>query len=110
MTHKLLSNPVVSQTGMEIVPEGLDSEFERKVITYNLANQKMARALKNLLMLAGGELHSRVNNSRTRKVILDFIFNRDNKELDSLAINFKSKLATLVRHSLGKQDLFKILT
>ncbi len=109
MTHKLLSNPVVSQTGRELVPDGLDSEFERKVITYNLANQKMARAIKNLLMLAGGELHSRVNNSRTRNVILEFIFNRDNKEVDSLAINFKSKLAKLVRHSLGKQDLFKIL-
>ncbi len=109
MAHKLLSNPVYSQTGVELVPDGLDSEFEKKVISYNLGNQKMARALKNLLMLAGGELHSRVNNSRTRKIILEFIFNRDNKELDSLAINFKSKLAKLVRHALGKQDLYKIL-
>ena len=109
MTHKLLSNPVFSPTGMDIVPDGLDSEFEKKVIAYNLGNQKMARALKNLLMLAGGELHSRVNNSRTRKIILDFLFSRDNKELDSLSINFKSKLAKLVRHALGKQDLFKIL-
>jgi len=109
MAHKLLSNPVVSKTGMELVPDGLDSEFERKVISYNLSNQTMSRAIKNLLMLAGGELHSRVNNSRTRKVILEFLFNRDNKELDSLAINFKSKLAKLVRHALGKQDLFKIL-
>jgi hypothetical protein len=60
-------------------------------------------------MLAGGEGHTRVNNSRTRKVILEFLFNRDNRELDSLAVNFKTKLAKLVRHALGKQDLFKIL-
>ena len=109
MAHKLLSNPVISQTGMELIPGGLDAEFERKIIFYNLEKQQMARSIKNLLMLAGGELHSRVNNSRTRKIILEFLFNRDNKELDSLAINFKSKLAKLVRHALGKQDLFKIL-
>ena len=112
MTHKLLSNPAAPQTGRELVPEGLDSEFERKVISYNLhklADKQMARAIRNLLMLAGGELHKRVNNSRTRKVILGFLFDRPCKEIDALAINFKTKLAKLVRHSLGKQDLFKIL-
>ena len=112
MTHKLLSNPVAPQTGKELVPDGLDSDFERKVIAYNLqklADKQMARAIRNLLMLTGGELHSRVNNSRTRKVILSFIFDRDYKELDALAVNFKTKLSKLVRHALGKQDLFKIL-
>ena len=114
MTHKLLSNPVkTTSDGRDLaVPDGLDSEFERKVIEYNLtklAEKQMARALRNLLMLSGAELHSRVNNSRTRKVILGFLFDRDCKELDSLAINFKTKLAKLVRHALGKQDLFHIL-
>jgi len=112
MTHKLLSNPDVPQSGKELVPDGLDSEFERKVISYNLqrlAEKQMARAIRNLLMLAGGELHSRVNNSRTRKVILSFLFDRPCKEIDALAINFKTKLAKLVRHSLGKQDLYKVL-
>jgi len=114
MTHKLLSNPVkTTLDGRDLaVPDGLGSDFESKIITFNLcklADKQMARALRNLLMLAGGELHSRVNNSRTRKVILEFIFNRDCRELDSLAINFKTKLAKLVRHSLGKQDLFKVL-
>jgi hypothetical protein len=112
MAHKLLSNPLFQSTGKELVPDGLDSDFERKVIEYNLeklADKQMARALRNLLMLTGGELHSRVNNSRTRKIILGFLFDRDPKELDSLAVNFKGKLAKLVRHALGKQDLFKIL-
>jgi hypothetical protein len=112
ITHKLLSNPVFSDNGTDIVPAGLDSEFERKIVMYNLyrlADKQMTRAIKNLLMLAGGELHSRVNNSRTRKVILEFLFNRDSKELDALAVGFKSKLRKLVRHALGKQDLYKIL-
>jgi len=109
MTHKLLSNPVYSETGRELVAVGLDPDFEKKIIEFNLSKQKMARALKNLLMLAGGELHSRVNNSRTRKIILEFLFNRDNKELDSLSVNFKNKLAKLIRHALGKQDLHNIL-
>lgn len=113
MTHKLLSNPVkTTPDGRDLaVPDGLDSDFERKIMMFNLyklADKQMARALRNLLMLAGGELHPRVNNSRTRKVILEFLFNRDCKEIDALAINFKTKLAKLVRHSLGKQDLFKI--
>ena len=112
MTHMLLSNPVKSETGMDIVPDGLDAEFERKIVMYNLyrlADKQMARAIKNLLMLAGGERHERVNNSRTRNIILEFIFNRPMVEQDALAINFKSKLSKLVRHALGKQDLYKIL-
>jgi len=117
MTHKLLSNPVQfpDSAGRDLaVPDGLiDPDFERKIMMFNLyklADKQMARAIKNLLMLAGGELHSRVNNSRTRKVILEFLFNRDCRELDALAVNFKSKLAKLVRHTLGKQDLHKILS
>jgi hypothetical protein len=65
--------------------------------------------MKNLLMLAGGEGFKPINNSRTRKLILEYLFNRDVKELEGLAINYKSKMKKLVRHALGKQDLFKIL-
>lgn len=114
ITHLLLSNPIPQGTGKELIPEGLDNEFEKNVIMYNLhkiaSDQSMPRALKNLLILAGSENNAiRVNNSRTRKIILEFIFNRDNRELDALAVNYKSKLAKLVRHALGKQDLYKVL-
>lgn len=113
ISHALLSNPFDKGTGTDLIPAGLDDEFERNVILYNLhkiSEDKMPRALKNLLILAGSDQNAkRVNNSRTRKIILDFIFNRDNKELDNLAVNFKGKLAKLVRHALGKQDLRKIL-
>jgi len=108
MTHMLLSNPQ-SVIGTELVVEGLAFDYESKVIRYNLDKERTPRALKNLLMLAGGEKHSRVNNSRTRHVILEYIFNRDHDSLDNLAVNYKGKLKTLVRHALGKQDLFKIL-
>ena len=109
MAHMLLSNPQ-SVTGMELVSEGLAFDYENKVIQYNLSKERTPRALKNLLMLAGGEKHRRVNNNRTRRVILEFIFNRDHVSLDNLAINYKGKLKTLIRHALGKQDLFKVLS
>jgi len=108
MNHMLLSNPQ-SVTGTELVPDGLSFDYESKVILYNLSKERTPRALKNLLMLAGGENQKRVNNSRTRKIILEFIFNRENKSLDGLAVNYKGKLKRLVRHALGKQDLFKII-
>ncbi len=112
MTHKLLFNPVGIGNGMDLVPDGLSSDFERKIIMYNLnhlADKQMTRALKNLLMLTGGELHKRVNNSKTRGIILEFLFNRPDAELDALAVGFKKKLKKLVSHALGRQDLYKIL-
>jgi len=108
MAHKLLSNPQ-NGNGTDLIVPGLDADFERKVILYNLNRESMTRALKNLLMLAGGELHGRVNNSRTRHIILEFLFARPIAEQDELAVTFKNKMKRLVRHALGKQDLFKIL-
>lgn len=108
MNHMLLSNPQ-SITGKELIPEGLSFDFESKVIKYNLTNERTPRALKNLLMLAGGEKRGRVNNAKSRKIILEFIFSRGHKDLDNLAVNYKGKLKTLIKHALGKQDLFKIL-
>jgi len=108
MNHMLLSNPQ-SKTGTELVPVGLPFDFESKVIHHNLTKERTPRALKNLLMLAGGEKQKRVNNARSRRIILKFIFNRDDNALENLAINYKGKLKTLIRHALGKQDLYKIL-
>jgi hypothetical protein len=107
MMHLLLSYPQ-SLSNLP-VPSGLAFDYETKVIMYNLYKERTPRALKNLLMLTGAEGFPRVNNARTRKIILEFIFNRDNRNLDSLAINYKGKLKTLIRHALGKQDLYKIL-
>lgn len=108
MNHMLLSNPQAI-SGTELVPEGLNFDYEQKVIMYNLEKERTPRALKNLLMLAGGENQKRVNNSRSRKIILEYIFNRENKSLDWLSVNYKTKLKKLVRHALGKQDLYNVL-
>jgi hypothetical protein len=104
MTHILLSNPQ-NQT-KALVPEGLSFDYETKVLKYNLQKERVPRALKNLLLLAGEEKQKRINNTRTRKLILDYIFNRDNTSLDGLAVNYKGKLKVLIRHALGKQDLY----
>jgi hypothetical protein len=114
ISHMLLSTPMDKGSGKDLIPAGLDDDFEKDVILYNLnkiaSEDSMPRALKNLLILAGSDSNAkRVNNSRTRKIILEFIFNRDNRGLESLAVNFKSKLAKLIRHAIGKQDLYKIL-
>ena len=120
ISHLLLSNPnngkgLVTKDGPDnpLVPVGLDDDFEKNIILFNLdkiSQDSMPRALKNLLILTGSDSNAkRVNNSRTRKIILEFIFNRDNRQLDALAVNYKGKLAKLVRHALGKQDLYNIL-
>jgi len=107
MSHILLSNPL-EESKLPVL-DNLPSHFEKDIINYALYKERTPRALKNLLMLTGAEGHSKVNNSRTRKMILEFIFNRDNNNLDNLAVNYKGKLQTLITHALGKQDLAKIL-
>jgi len=116
MTHILLSNPPdiykEEKYGVGKLPaelDGLPAEFENQIIRYSLYKENPPRALKNLLMLTGSEGHEKVNNSRTRKLILEYIFNRDNKSLEYLAVNYKGKLQKLIKHALGKQDLRKLL-
>lgn len=108
MSHMLLANPI-NINDKSLVPAGMAFDYESKVINYNLSKERIPRALKNLLMLAGDEGFVRVNNARARKIILEYIFNRSPKELEGLAINYKSKLKKLIRHALGKQDVFNIL-
>lgn len=107
MSHMLLSNKVTDTTAL--IPQGLAFDYETNVIKYNLFKEKTPRALKNLLMLTGRDGFKRVNNSRARKLIFDFIFDRDVKEAEGLFLNYKSKLKQLLRHAIGKQDLYNIL-
>lgn len=108
MSHMLLSTPQPSISNA-LIKQGIDIDYETKVIIYNLMKERTPRALKNLLMFTGTEGKKKVNNSRTRKLILEYIFNRDHNSLDNLVVNYKGKLKTLIRHALGKQDLHKIL-
>jgi hypothetical protein len=111
MNHMMLANPQTG-TGKDLVPDALPEDFEKDIFRYNLekvSQERFARAIKNLMMLTGAEGFTKVNNARTRKLILEFIFSRDNDELDSLAVNFKTKLRKLTRHALGSQSVYKIL-
>jgi len=108
MSHMLLSKPQLVTEGA-LIPRELSFDYETKVVMYNLRKERTPRALKNLLMFTGTEGKTKVNNSRTRKVILEYIFDRDHDSLDNLAVNYKSKLKKLIRHALGKQDLTKVL-
>ena len=108
MTHLLLSNPIL-QEEKALVPDGLAFDYETKIMQYALSKEKTPRALRNLLMLTGKEGMRKINNARTRKLILSFIFDRDPKDLEFLSINYKQKLKTLIRHALGIQDLTNIL-
>jgi hypothetical protein len=107
MTRYLLALPPVEAGSKDLVKVGLPSNYEHDIIMYNLFEERPPRALKNLLLLVEGD--KPINNSRTKKTIMEFIFNRSNKELDWLAVNYKSKLRKLIRHALGKYDLHKIL-
>jgi hypothetical protein len=108
MSHMLLSNPQ-SGSGKELIPQGLSFDYETNVIKYNLFKERTPRALKNLLMLTGRDGFKRVNNSKTRKLIFDYIFDRDLSEVESLFLNYKNKIKILLRHAFGKQDLYNIL-
>lgn len=112
MSHMLLSTSA-DRDNKSLVPYGLNDKFESAIIRWNLEHEDMARSLKNLLMLTGpkGKNKSlkRVNNARTKKVILGYIFNnRSSASLESMSLKFKSKIAKLVRHAIGK-DLPKVL-
>jgi hypothetical protein len=107
MSHMLLSNPQPLNLHA-LIPQGLAIDYEEKVILYNLYKEEMPRALKNLLMLTGRDGFPRVNNTKTKRIILEFIFKREADDLDDLAVNFKGHLRALVRHALGKYELHKI--
>ena len=117
MAHVLLSNPLTKDDQAKaLVPkELLLDNFETKTVMFNLSRETTTRSLKNLLMLTGAKDQKgkpylkRVNNARTRKIILSYLFDRSQKSLEDLAVKYKSKVRRLVQHALGKQNVYKLL-
>lgn len=117
MAHMLLSNPLVKDDQAKaLVPrELLLDDFETKTVMFNLSRETTTRSLKNLLMLTGAKDQEgkpylkRVNNARTRKIILNYLFDRSQKSLEDLVVKYKSKVRRLVQHALGKQNVYKLL-
>lgn len=116
MAHLLLSTPVKYKE-KELVKLGLDSNFENEVLLHNLRTDDMTRSLKNLIMLTGGKkdketkknVFKKVNNRNTVKLILRYLFERDEQSLEAMAISFKKKMKILLTHALGKQNVYNIL-
>lgn len=69
--------------------------IEDALIQHALFGENITHALKLLLSLKA----KRINNSRTRRVILSFLFKRGN--LDRIAIKYKQKVKELLIHALG---------
>jgi len=115
MHHLLLSNPIPNDQALVSLKDvNLDTDFEKRLILYNLRNESIPRSLKTLLFMLGIEkdgkmMLQKVNNSKTRKIILSYIYDRDDSSLDGLVVKYKDKIRTLTRHALGKQNLYNLL-
>lgn len=81
-----------------------DLIIEDFLIHRALLNENITHALKMLLSLK----NNKINNNRTSKIILKFIFDRGN--LDYISIKYKSKLKDLLIHALGLKNINKILS
>lgn len=78
-------------------------EIENALITHTLFNENITHALKVLLRLKD----QRINNNRTSKIILEFLFKRGN--IDMISIKYKNKVKDLLIHALGLSTIHKIL-
>lgn len=78
-------------------------ELENKLIMYSLKNENITHALKTLIFLKD----NKVNNSRVTKIVLSFIFDRNNT--DYICIKYKNKIKNLIIHALGMSKVVAIL-
>lgn len=102
--EKLLSNSLYNPKYKELLnKEPMLAEIEELLILNILYNENITHAFKILLRLK----EKRVNNARTKRIILRFIFDRDNT--DYIAIKYKNKIKQLLVHALGLKTVYDIL-
>lgn len=102
--QNLLGNSLHKGSNREVVendPQRLLIEDE--LIYHALLNENMTHALKMLLSLK----ENKINNARTSRMILKFLFRR--KNLDRISIKYKQKVKDLIIHALGKQKIHHIV-
>lgn len=75
--------------------------IEDGLILRSLYQENMTHALKMLVRLQG------VNNARTSKLILRFLFRRQNA--DRIVIKYKKKFKTLLVQALGTRNMYHIV-
>ena len=100
MMNNLLANSLHKEENSELLKRDPDLlKVEDALIMHALFNENITHALKMLLTLK----ESRLNNSRTSRIILQFIFDRGNT--DTIAIKYRNKLKQLLIHALGLELL-----
>ncbi len=102
--RNLLGNSILKDANSHLLdkdPQIL--EIENKLFHHTLFNENITHSLKMLLSFK----KDRVNNARSTKVILDFIFNRGNA--DFIVIKYKNKVKQLLIHALGLKTVNDIL-
>lgn len=103
--EKLLSNSLYKDNNKEIIEKDPKRiELEDSLINYALMNESITHALKILL----GLKEKKINNERTTKIILTFIFKRNNT--DYICLKYKNKIKQLLVHALGMPKINAILT
>ena len=104
MMNNLLTNSLHKEENSELLKRDPDLlKVEDALIMHALFNENITHALKMLLTLK----ESRLNNSRTSRIILQFIFDRGNT--DTIAIKYRNKLKQLLIHALGLRTVNEIL-
>lgn len=96
IVEKLLANSLHKEENAAFFEADAEMlAIEDALIQHALFGENITHALKLLLSLKA----KRINNSRTRRVILSFLFQRGN--LDRIAIKYKQKVKELLIHALG---------
>lgn len=94
--NNLLSHSLNKPENSSILEEDAGLlDVEDALIVNALFNENITHALKLLTTLK----KNRVNNARTTKVILNFLFKRGN--LDHISVKYKSKVKELIIHAVG---------
>lgn len=104
IVERLLANSIFKDENKDLLANDIRlPEIEEALIFNALFNENITHALKLLLQLK----KERVNNSRTQKLIIRFIFDRGNA--DYIAIKYKNKLKQLLVHALGLKTVHDIV-
>lgn len=93
--------------------DDVEPVLEDALIVFNLKQMPMSHALRSLMFLAGedyaGMSLKKVNNTRTRKIIMNYLFDRDKQSLEAMCVKFRGKLAKLLVHAFGQYDLYNLM-
>lgn len=105
MVFRMLSRRVTEPERESALSDGIDLDATEPEIALHLfRDMRTGQALRSLMVL----VKERVNNRRTRRLILQYLFDQPKTGYVNLAARYKPKFRALARHALGG-DLGPIL-